>query len=258
MNNSRNEVSIISLGNLCQAPFLCQDCNQLLQKVRRTTIPFMAYIFLNSKIIPRLQDCTTRLFSTISRTNTYHQGTPDFSEMDKCCHNTDKKHKLTTIQWYLCLHTIMKQIAVPASSQNNKWFPHPSHHRYIHWVWVGFATYFISIRMQWSCKRQHWAHQNASAVEIRLKSWYKSNFSFHQNIQDDFSYLCYILFLTCERWQVLKGKYYTVLFCVAIRLSKFPPGTDIYILIGLFFKFYLLFFWLVNPCLTSSGKCKVS
>lgn len=90
MNNSRNGTSIISLGNLCQAPFLSQDCNQLLPKIGRTALPFMAYIFLESKIIPRFKDCTTGLFSTISRATIYHQGTPNFSEMAKSCHNRDK------------------------------------------------------------------------------------------------------------------------------------------------------------------------
>lgn len=90
--------------------------------------------------------------------------------------------------------------------KNNKWFSHPSHHRYIHWVWVGFATCFISRSTQWSCKWQYRVHQNSHAVKITLKLWYKSIFSFHQNIQDVSSYLCYMLFLTCGRWQILKGK----------------------------------------------------
>lgn len=88
MNNSRNGASIISLGNLCQEPFLCQDC-QHLQKVGWTILPFIAFTFLDSKIILSLQDCTTWLFSTV-RTTTYHQRTPNFSEMAKYSHNTDK------------------------------------------------------------------------------------------------------------------------------------------------------------------------
>lgn len=49
--------------------------------------------FLDCKIIHRLEGYMAGLFSTICMTTTWHQGTLIFSEMSKCCYNTDNNNK---------------------------------------------------------------------------------------------------------------------------------------------------------------------
>lgn len=126
--------------------------------------------------------------------------------MAKCCYNTENNNKNNNNMMAPAPTHYTKTNSKAWMPKSTKSFSHYSCHRYFYRAWVGFAPYLISSNIQWRREWHYWACQNAHAVKITLKLWYKSIFSFHLNIQNVSSYLCYILLLHCERWQIPNGK----------------------------------------------------